>query len=43
MRNPANPTNVCIVPSVSITTARTGAPSKANELGMRAMQEKIVA
>ena len=30
-----NPTNAYTVPSVSITTARTGASSKANELGMR--------
>lgn len=34
----SNPTNTYTVPSVSITTARTGASSKANELGMRAMQ-----
>ncbi|MGI4779093.1 MAG: DEAD/DEAH box helicase [Janthinobacterium lividum] len=33
-----NPTNAYTVPSVSIATARTGASSKANELGMRAMQ-----
>lgn len=38
-----NPTNVYTVPSVSITTARTGASSKANELGMRAMQERAYA
>lgn len=31
------------VPSVSITTARTGASSRANELGMRAMQERAYA
>ncbi|MFA7270928.1 MAG: DEAD/DEAH box helicase [Sterolibacterium sp.] len=36
----SNPTNAYTVPSVSITTARTGASSKANELGMRAMQER---
>ena len=36
----ANPTNTYTVPSVSITTARTGASSKANALGMRAMQER---
>ena len=38
-----NPTNTYTVPSVSITTARTGASSKANELGMRAMQERAYA
>ncbi len=38
-----NPTNVYTVPSVSITTARTGASSKANALGMRAMQERAYA
>jgi hypothetical protein len=37
--NPINPTNTCTIPSVSIATARTGASSKANALGMRAMQE----
>ncbi len=42
MTNP-NPTNTYTVPSVSITTARTGASSKANELGMRAMQERAYA
>jgi superfamily II DNA or RNA helicase len=41
--NPTNPTNAYTVPSVSITTARTGASSKANELGMRAMQERAYA
>ncbi len=41
MTEPAsNPTNAYTVPSVSITTARTGASSKANQLGMRAMQER---
>lgn len=35
-----NPTNQHTVPSVSITTARTGASSKSNALGMRAMQER---
>lgn len=40
MSNPSNPTNAYTVPSVSITTARTGASSKANALGMRAMQER---
>ena len=39
----SNPTNAYTVPSVSITTARTGASSKANELGMRAMQERAYA
>ncbi len=38
-----NPTNAYTVPSVSITTARTGASSKSNELGMRAMQERAYA
>ena len=40
MTNSSNPTNAYTVPSVSITTARTGASSKANVLGMRAMQER---
>ena len=40
---PTNPTNAYTVPSVSITTARTGASSKANVLGMRAMQERAYA
>ena len=39
----ANPTNTYTVPSVSITTARTGASSKANAMGMRAMQERAYA
>lgn len=38
-----NPTNAYTVPSVSITTARTGASSKSNELGMRGMQERAYA
>jgi superfamily II DNA or RNA helicase len=38
-----NPTNAYTVPSVSIATARTGASSKANALGMRAMQERAYA
>lgn len=38
-----NPTNAYTVPSVSITTACTGTSSKANELGMRAMQERAYA
>ena len=36
----SNPTNAFTVPSVSITTARTGASAKANVLGMRTMQER---
>jgi superfamily II DNA or RNA helicase len=44
MNNPINnPTNAYTVPSVSIATARTGASSKANELGMRTMQERAYA
>jgi hypothetical protein len=38
-----NPTNAYTIPSVSITTARTGASRKANALGMRAMQERAYA
>ncbi len=38
-----NPTNTYIVPSVSITTERTGLSSKANALGMRDMQERAYA
>ncbi|WAE63250.1 DEAD/DEAH box helicase [Stutzerimonas sp. R40042] len=38
--NTTNPTNRYTVPSVSIATAHTGASSKANELGMRTMQER---
>ncbi len=38
-----NPTNAYSVPSVSITTARTGASAKANEYGMRTMQERAYA
>ena len=34
-----NPTNKRRIPSVSITTARTGVSSRANALGMRPMQE----
>jgi len=30
MTDPTNPTNMYAMPSVSITTARTGAPAKAN-------------
>ena len=43
MNATTNPTNACTVPSVSITTARTGASSKANVLGMRVMQERAYA
>lgn len=35
-----NPTNNYTVPSVSIKTAQTGASNKANEMGMRTMQER---
>lgn len=38
-----SPTNTYTVPSVSITTARTGASARANALGMRAMQERAYA
>ena len=38
-----NPTNSYTVPSVSIATACTGASSKANAQGMRAMQERAYA
>ena len=41
--NQINPTNAYTVPSVSITTAHTGASSKANALGMRAKQERAYA
>ena len=42
--NPTNnPTNQYRVPSVSISTAHTGASSKANALGMRTMQERVYA
>jgi len=40
MPQPSNPTNARTVPSVSIATARTGASSRADELGMRAMQAR---
>jgi hypothetical protein len=39
----SKPTNAYSVPSVSIATARTGASAKANELGMRTMQERAYA
>ncbi len=38
-----NPTNKRTLPSVSITTARTGASTKQNEMGMRVMQERVYA
>jgi hypothetical protein len=38
-----NPTNKHTIPSVSITTARTGASTKANAMGMRPMQERVYA
>lgn len=40
MISTTNPTNTYTVPSVSISTARTGASSQPNELGMRKMQER---
>ena len=43
LSNASNTSNACTVPSVSIATARTGASSKANALGMRAMQERAYA
>lgn len=43
MTEQGNPTNAYVVPSVSITTARTGASNKANALGMRVMQERAYA
>ena len=43
MINATTPTNSYTVPAVSITTAHTGASSKSNELGMRAMQERAYA
>ncbi len=38
-----NPTHTYTVPSVSISTVRSGASAKANALGMRAMQERAYA
>ena len=38
-----NPTNQRPIPSVSITTACTGASTRANEMGMRPMQERAYA
>ncbi len=43
MTNTTNPTNSYTVPTVSIATAHTGASSKANQLGMRTMQERAYA
>ena len=43
MSAPENPTNKYIVPSVSISTARTGASGKTNSMGMRPMQERAYA
>ncbi|WP_298219942.1 DEAD/DEAH box helicase [Halothiobacillus sp.] len=43
MKTDNNPTNTFTVPAVSIATARTGASSKANALGMRTMQERAYA
>lgn len=43
MTTNTNPINAYTVPAVSIATARTGASSKANELGMRTMQERAYA
>ena len=40
MTEQGNPTNAYVVPAVSITTAHTGASSKADALGMRAMQAR---
>ena len=43
MNSSTHPTNAYTVPSVSIATARTGASSKSNVLGMRDMQEQAYA
>jgi hypothetical protein len=43
MTQATNPTTAYTLPSVSISTARTGAANKANALGMRAMQERAYA
>ena len=40
MTTSENPTNKRTVPAVSIKTACTGASNKANEFGMRPMQER---
>src|SRR3954449_5595491 len=38
-----NPTNKRTIPSVSLTTARTGASTKADAMGMRPMQQRAYA
>ena len=38
-----NPTNKRTIPSVSLTTARTGASTKADSMGMRPMQQRVYA
>jgi hypothetical protein len=38
-----NPTNKRTIPSVAITTARTGLSKRVNEMGMRPMQERVYA
>ena len=38
-----NPTNQRVLPAVSITTARTGASTRSNAMGMRTMQERVYA
>jgi hypothetical protein len=43
MPQPSAFAHAVTVPSVSITTARTGASSKANAMGMRAMRERAFA
>lgn len=43
MTSDGNATNANTIPSVSIATARTGASSKINALGMRPMQERAYA
>lgn len=43
MTEQTNPTNAYTVPSVSITGAHLERSSKANELGMRTMQERAYA
>ena len=40
---PEDPTNKRTIPSVSILTAQTGASTKANQMGMRVMQERAYA
>jgi stage III sporulation protein SpoIIIAA len=43
MNTADNPTNKRTLPSVSITTARTGLSSRPNAMGMRPMQERAYA